>query len=210
MTVLEKIAFYQNIRNELPNQELARELADSEDHHGIAEIAAHLWDKNKNVRSDCLKVLYEIGYLKPKLLVAYTPNFLKLLDDKENRMVWGALIALATVADQRPHEIWQHIDTVIRVTAQGTVISVVWGIRAIAKVAAADPTYKTRLFPILLEHVRKCIPRDVPTHAESILCAVDATNKADLLALLESRKVEMTPAQLNRLKKVMRLIEKVQ
>ena len=63
MSVLSRIAFFQNRRDEVPNQELARELAASKDAAGIAEIAANLWNKNRNVSSDCLKVLYEIGYM---------------------------------------------------------------------------------------------------------------------------------------------------
>ena len=62
--VLNKISYYQNVRGEVPNQELARELAETRNTAGIQEIAAHLWDKNKIVQSDCLKVLYEIGYLE--------------------------------------------------------------------------------------------------------------------------------------------------
>ena len=68
MSTLEKIAFYQNRRDEVPNQLLAKELAATKNKEGIREIAANLENKNKNVRSDCLKVLYEIGYLEPGLI----------------------------------------------------------------------------------------------------------------------------------------------
>ena len=39
MSVLERIAYFQNRRNEAPNQELAKELAEKQDHEGIREIA---------------------------------------------------------------------------------------------------------------------------------------------------------------------------
>ena len=65
MSVLNKIAFYQNRRDEVPNQQFAKELAETENKAGIKEIAKNLKHKNKSVQSDCLKVLYEIGYLKP-------------------------------------------------------------------------------------------------------------------------------------------------
>jgi hypothetical protein len=60
---IDQIAYYQNRRDEVPNQELPRRLAASQDQIGIREIAQNLWNKNKNVRSDCLKVIYEIGYI---------------------------------------------------------------------------------------------------------------------------------------------------
>jgi hypothetical protein len=103
---LRKIAYYQNRRDEVPNQELAKVLAETRDSVGIQEVAVHLWDKNKNIQSDCLKVLYEIGYLAPDLIAGYAGDFLKLLKDRNNRLVWGAMIGLATVADLRADEVW--------------------------------------------------------------------------------------------------------
>ena len=75
MPALDKISYYQNRRDEVPNQELAKELAQARDQTGIAEIAANLVNKNKNVHSDCLKVLYEIGCLDPALIAPYMNDF---------------------------------------------------------------------------------------------------------------------------------------
>jgi hypothetical protein len=207
MSTLEKIAFFQNRRDEVPNQVLAKELVETKNVDGVREIAINLLNKNKNIRSDCLKVLYEIGYLDPGLIADYWGDFLKLLKSKENRMVWGALIGLATIADRHPQEIWVQIDDVMRATETGTVISHVWGIRLLARVAAADQTYKDKILPFLLDQIRSCLPRDVPTHAESILCAVDLNNKGALLNVLEARRAELTPAQLTRFRKVLRNLE---
>ena len=85
---------------------------------------------------------------------------------------------------------------------KGTLITVVWGTKVLAKVAAADKTYKQKIFPLLTAQLKKCLPRDVPMHAESILPAIDAENKQEFLSILESRKPEMTASQLARLKKV--------
>jgi hypothetical protein len=207
MSVLNGIATYQNRRDEVPNQELARRLAESGDEDGIREIAGNLWNKNKNVRSDCLKVLYEIGYLRPELIAAYAEDFLKLLKDRENRMVWGGMIGLATIADLRPQEIWHHIDEVMTAVEQGTLITVVWGIKTLARVAAADKAYSKKLFPILIGQLQKCMPRDLPMHAESVRRAVEAGNQDEFLAVLESRQHELKPPQLRRLKKVIKGLE---
>jgi hypothetical protein len=204
VSALDRIAYFQNRRDEVPNQELARDLARAGDVEGIREIAAGLGHPNQNVQSDCLKVLYEIGYLEPDLIARYVMEFLALLNSRNNRMVWGSMIALATIADRKPLEIWQDIDAVTQVTQSGTVITLVWGIRTLAKVAAADPQYRERLWPVLLEMLRTTIPRDVPTHAESMLCAVDECHRAEFLELLESREAEMTPSQSGRLRRVTR------
>jgi hypothetical protein len=104
ISVLNRIASYQDRRDEAPNQELARDLAANEDQAGIREIAENLWRQEPNIRSDCLKVLYEIGYLKPEVVAPYAGDFLKLLRSRNNRLVWGAMIALSTVAGLAPED----------------------------------------------------------------------------------------------------------
>jgi hypothetical protein len=202
MSVLDRIAFFQNRRDEVPNQQLAKELAQTENRAGIKEIAKNLQNKNQNVQSDCLKVLYEIGYLKPQLITDYTADFLALLKSKNNRMVWGAMIALAAVADKEPTEIYAKLGDVTAAMDKGTLITLVWGTKALAKVAATDTTYKQKIFPFLITQLKKCLPRDVPMHAESILPAIDAENKEEFLSVLEARKRELTASQLSRLRKV--------
>jgi hypothetical protein len=202
MSVLDKIAFFQNRRDEVPNQQLAKELAQTENIAGIKEIAENLQNKNQNIQNDCLKVLYEIGYLKPDLITDYIQGFLTLLKSKNNRMVWGAMIALATIADKKPNEIYAKIGDVTVAMNKGTLITLVWGIKALAKVAAADKNYGQKIFPFLISQLKKCLPRDVPIHAESILPVIDAENKQAFLIILESRKMEMNSSQIARLKKV--------
>ena len=102
MSVLNRIAHFQQRRDEIPNQELARDLAAKKDKAGIREIAEHLWDKNKNVQADCIKVLYEIGYMNPALIAGYAEDFIKLLKSKNNRLVWGGMTALAMIIGMVP------------------------------------------------------------------------------------------------------------
>jgi hypothetical protein len=63
------------------------------------------------------------------------------------------------------------------------------------------------LFPVLMAQLRKCVPRDVPMHAESIRCAVDPAHRAEFLAVLKARQKELTPSQLARLKKTTQPLE---
>jgi hypothetical protein len=204
MPVLQKIAWFQGRRDEVPNQELAKELAESEDRAGIQEIAENLWHSEKNVRSDCLKVLYEVGYLRPELIDSYAKDFLKLLTDKNNRLVWGAMIALKTIASLRPEEIGRELDTLLKVVENRSVITQVTGVSVLAQVAAGAPQHSPRIFPFLLDQLKTCTPRDVPTHAESILPAVTESNRTAFLAAIEARRPEFSAAQEKRMKKVIK------
>ena len=208
MSILNKIAYYQNQRSDVPNQELARELAASKDRAGVREIAEGLWNKDKNIQSDCLKVLYETGYLDPALIADYAGDFLKLLKSRNNRLVWGGMIALSTLADLKADEIFPHVDEIVDVMNKGSVITMDNGIKALALVASQKDEYRKVIFPYLLDHLKTCRPKEVPQHAEKTLPAVTADNKSDFVRVLEKRLEDMTASQTARLKKVIKTAEK--
>src|SRR5512136_1520445 len=114
-----------------------------------------------------MSALGKIGYVNPDLIADYVGDFLKLLQDKDNRMIWGAMIGLATIADRRAKEIWTHVDEVMDAVEQGSLITIVWGVKTLAGVAATDKKYREQIFPFLLRQLETCLPRDVPLHAES-------------------------------------------
>jgi len=207
MSVLDQIAFCQNRRDEVPNQELARKLASSEDLAGIREMAENLYNKNQNIRSDCLKVLYEIGYLKPELIAGYVDDFLNLLKDKNNRMVWGGMIALSTIARIQVERIWEQVEDIKFTIQHGSLITIVAGIKTLSRAASVNQAYSQEIFPFLLEVLSNSIPRDVITHAEEISEMVDESNKTEFINLLESRSPEMTAAQLARLRKIVKKLD---
>jgi len=208
MSVLNRIAYFQNRRDEVPNQELARELAESRNSAGVHEIAENLWNKDRNVANDCIKVLYEIGYLAPELIAEYVGDFLKLMTSRNNRMVWGAMLALATIAALKADEIYPHVEEIEKVMESGSVITVDNGVKILAIVASKSETYRARVFPYLLDHLVTCRPKDVPQHSEKALVAVAASNKAEFIAVLQKRMVDLQGTQVSRVKKVIREAEK--
>ena len=207
MSVLNKIAFYQNRRDEIPNREAAQVLAQTRSRADIREIAEAMWDKEPNVQSDCLKVMYELGYLAPDLIAEYVDDFLKLLKHRNNRMVWGGMIALSTVADLKAAEIFPHIGEIVLVMEKGSVITMDNGITVLALVASQKDDYRKAIFPILLDHLKTCRPKEVPQHAEKSLPAVTAGNKSDFIQVLEGRLEDMTASQAARLKKIIKTAE---
>ena len=205
MAVLNRIAYYQNRRDEAPNQELARDLAEREDRLGIQEIAENLWNPKDEVQSDCLKVLYEIGYLKPELVFDYMGDFLKLLKSRNNRLEWGAMIALSTIASKCAEMLYPQVDEIQRALETGSVITRDNGVKVLAAIAAHNDEYRQRILPYLLHHLQTCRPKDVPQHAEIILPAVDASNSEDFIRILEQRMEDLSGAQATRVKKAIKV-----
>jgi hypothetical protein len=203
MSVLNRIAHLQNRRDEVPNQELARDLARKKDRAGIREIAENLWNRDKNIQADCVKVLYETGYIDPSLIADYAGDFLKLLRSRNNRLVWGGMIALSTIAELRPDFIHAHLNEILKAKDSGSVITVDNAVKTLA-LASSQDAYRTAIFPHLLDHLRSCRPKDVPQHSEKSLPAVDASNKDEFVAVLEKRLEDLSGAQLKRVKKVIK------
>jgi hypothetical protein len=204
MAVLDRIAHFQGRRDEVPNQELARDLAARRDEPGIREIAENLWSKDKNVRADCLKVLYEIGYIDPALVVPYADDFIRLLKSSNNRLVWGAMIALGTIAHLKADVVFSHLSEIQKTMAAGSVITVDNGVQTLALAASAGGQYNQAIFPYLLQHLKTCRPKEVAQHAEKTLPAVNAANKADFIAVLQKRQIDLSGSALTRVKKVIK------
>lgn len=204
MSALDRIAHFQNRRDEVPNRELARDLAAKKDRAGIREIAGHLWDKNTNIAADCIKVLYEVGYIDPSLIADYVEDLVKLLNSRNNRLVWGGMIALAEASRANPDGVYKHLAEVKKAMDAGSVITVDSAVKALALTAAANAEYNAAIFPILLKHLQTCRPKDVAQHSEKTLPAVTAANKTKFIAALEKRMEDLSGPALARVKKVIK------
>ncbi len=204
MSVLNRLACSLGRRDEVPNQELARDLAARKDKAGIREIAENLWNKDKNIQADCIKVLYETGYVEPALIAPYAEDFVKLLKSKNNRLVWGGMIALGVVAKLSADVVFKHFEEIKKAMDAGSVITKDNGVKVLADAASAKAEYNKVMFPYLLNHLKTCRPKDVAQHTEKTLSAVNASNKMEFIKALEKRMEDLSGSGLTRVKKVVK------
>ena len=204
MTYIQRIAHHLGRRDEVPNQELAALLAEEENVEGIEEIASYLDDKNKSIQSDCLKVLYEIGYISPKLITKYAATFIKLLESKTNRMVWGAMIALANIAEYVPEEIWPHRKRIKELIETGTVITNVWGVKTLINLSKAGDHYYAELKDELFRLQQDCRDVDFAKRAEEMSVVIRPGEQDAYREMLEARKPSLSKAAQARLARVIK------
>lgn len=204
MSVLGRLASGLGRRDEKPNKELAEELARDRNRAGIREVAAGLEHGQRRVRSDCVKVLSELGLIDPALVAPHVEILLALLANRNRRLVWGAMSALSAVAGLRAATIYRRRDLVLAAMRGGSVIAMDHGVGTLAAVAAHSAAYRKTLFPILLDHLETCRSKDVPQHAEKILVALTPGYRAAFMAVLEARLPEFTAAQSARVRRVLR------
>ena len=202
MSAISRLATSLGRRDDVPNQELARELAASQARDDIQELVANLKHRDRKIQSDCIKVLYEIGYIAPELIAEYVEDFLDLLKSRNNRLVWGGMSALATIASLQADVLYEHRNEIEATIEQGSVITVDRGIKTLSVVAGQKEAYRAELLPWLLAHLKNCRPKDVPQRAEAILKAVDSESKEQFIEIIQSRMADMRSSQAKRLRKV--------
>jgi hypothetical protein len=190
MSILNQIASSLGRRDEKPNQELAQQIVAANDTAAIKELVESLGNKNKDIRSDCIKVLYEIGERKPELIAGYAKNFIALLDSKNNRLQWGAMTALSSIAGENPKTIYAALSKIVAVSDGGTVITKDHCVKILIKLCAVKQ-YAEDSFALLLEQILNSPPNQMPTYAEGAIPFVNDKNKSTFVNILTSRLADV-------------------
>lgn len=186
MSIIPKLATSLNRRDEVPNQELAEEIVRSEDMAAVGELVENLKNKNKGIRYDCIKALYEVGYQKPYLIADHLPAFLELLESKDNRLQWGGMTALGCIAREKPAEIFDSLGRIIEAAEKGSVITRDHCVKILVALSELDK-YSDKTFPLLLEQIMKSPNNQFPMYAENALPAITAQNKDRFIDTLTGR-----------------------
>jgi hypothetical protein len=183
--------------------------AAARDRVAIRQLVEGLSSKTSGVATDCIKVLYEIGEVDPHLIAPHVGAFRALLKHRNNRMVWGGMTALNTVATICAADLFKSRDHILSAIDNGSVITCDNGIHALSRVAAASAVYRRALMPTLLAHLKSCRPKDVASRAEKIAGAVGPGGDAERLAqVLRTRYPDLTAAGADRVGRVLRKISR--
>jgi len=186
MSVLDKLATALNRRDEVPNQELAKEIVRTNDRRAVKELVENLAHQDKKIQSDCIKVLYEIGEREPALIAPYYREFGKLLDRKNNRLVWGAMTALDSITTQEPKGVYGLLAKVLDVADSGSVITRDHAVGILVKLGTLKQ-YADECMPLLVEQLLTCPNNQFPMYAEMSLALGNDKNKAALQKVMTRR-----------------------
>ncbi|MCW3120897.1 MAG: hypothetical protein JWQ38_389 [Flavipsychrobacter sp.] len=207
MKIIEQLASSLGRRDEIPNQELAQHIANSKDKSAVKELVDNLSNKSKDIQSDCIKVIYEIGTIDPKLIADYHADLVKLLDNKNNRLQWGAMTALNSIATEKPEIIFKALPKLVAVAEQGSVITKD-NLMAILTKLCAMPKYAADAFALFNEQLLTCPTNQLPMYAENALPIINEKNKATFIKTLTSRLDEIEKD--TKRKRVEKVIKKVE
>lgn len=189
MSIIEKLASSLNRKDEVINQELAKEIVLTKNKKAVKELIENLSNK-KAIQNDCIKVLYEVGEQEPKLIADYVNEFVEQLNSKNNRLQWGAMIALGTITNERPKEIYAQLPTIINAADKGSVITKDHAVNILIKLCAVED-YTDSAFTLLIEQLLKSPTNQLPMYAERTVPVVNEKNKAVFVKTLISRLDEI-------------------
>lgn len=190
MAIIDKLATSLNRRDEVPNQQLAQQIAAKNDHKAVAELFENLNHKNKAIQSDCIKVIYETGMLKPALISGYSKELISLLDSKNNRLQWGAMTALDSITGKVPQIIFRSLAKLAAVAEKGSVITHDHYMGILTKLCAMK-AYAGSAFTLLNERLRACPTNQLPMYAENALPVITGKTRETFIKTLRLRIPEI-------------------
>ncbi len=186
MSVISKLASSLGRRDETPNEELAKEIVANKDKKAIKELVAHLSDSDKKIQSDCIKVLYEVGEQAPTLISSYANEFIALLDNKNNRLQWGAMTAIDAIAEETADIIYPALGKIIDIADKGSVITTDHCVSILIKLCAVKK-YAEDCFQLLIEQLKSSPTNQLPMYAEQAIPIINKDNKTQFIKVLTER-----------------------
>jgi hypothetical protein len=206
-SLIEKLAYSLGRNDEEPNIELAKALAKTKDKKGIKEIVAGLNNSTEQIVNDSIKVLYEIAGISPELISDYIDIFIQLLKSRNNRLVWGSMTALAKIISLNAEEAFKNLEIIVKAYGKGSQITIDNSISVFAALVKAGKKYEKKVFPIIIEHLEKCRPKDVGQHAERAFICINKNNSPIFKETLLKRQKSLTEAQKKRVDKLLKQLE---
>jgi len=204
MTVVPLLASSLGRDDELPNIELAERIVAGRNTAGIRELVDLLSGKDKALKSDAIKTLYEVGAREPELIAPFIASFKNLLTSPDNRMVWGAMCAIDAIAGVKPEAVYMMLPQIMQAVEKGSVITRDHAMKALAKLAAHERFAKTSV-PLLLEHLRTAPVNQLPMYAELISPVLKGKDIALFITILEQRLVDVPqPAKRKRIERAVK------
>lgn len=190
MSILSKLAYALNRRDEVPNKELADLIVKKNDKKAVTELIENLHNKNKNIQSDCIKTLYEIGERKPALLEDHVTPFVAMLKSPNNRMIWGAMSALDKICGVQSAAIYKVLPEILDAADKGSVITKDNAVSILSRLAV-EKRFADEALPLLLEQLRHCPTNQLPMYAENAVGVISEKYKNDFIKVLTKRIAEI-------------------
>lgn len=193
-------------RDEQPNIDLAEAIVDAADTEAVDQLADILISGKKPARQDAIKTMYEIGTRNPAMITPHASLFLDLAQGSNNRMIWGAIMALYQIAELEPAFLTKNLGTILQAADASSVIAKDHAIKLILALTK-QPGFHDEGIAIAISRMAVSAPNQFPTYAEQIFDAgIPGHAKADFCEILNQRRRNdlLTAAKHRRIEKLLK------
>lgn len=157
-----------NSRDEKQNVLLAQNIVTKAHQEDKVSFLISSLEKSKTIASNAIKVIYEIGAEKPELIAPYFLQLKALLYSKQNRLQWGAMTAINSIAHVIPDEIYPAIPELLKVATIGSVITRDNAFEILVKLAK-NPKHNAACIALIIEQLKSCPENQLAMYAEKAL-----------------------------------------
>jgi hypothetical protein len=204
INVKDQLATSLGKNDEAPNIALATKIVKSGDIAAVKDLISLLDDKKTAVRSDVIKVVYEIAERHVEMILPYTSTILNLLNHKDNRMIWGAMSALSAISMEKPELMAKYLPAILEAMDSGSVITRDHGIVILCQVSRLKK-YHNDCMELLLEQLEKSPVNQIASYAEKIFEVLSPGYVKRFASILKSRKdVSDFPSKQKRIEKLLK------
>lgn len=208
-STLRALSSVQGNKNNQNNIELAKTIASAKNKQAIDDLVQGLALNDKKIQSDCIKVLYEIGYIEPALICGHLPVFIALLNTNNNRLIWGSMTAIATITHIAHIEIFKHLTVIMEAIKKGSVITIDSGVIVLAQLNTYEAYFQST-DPLLADLLRRCPIKQLPLYMERSVKSINKQNKEIYANIIQTRMHECEKeTQVKRLRKLLKQITNV-
>lgn len=184
-SVIPQLASQLDRRDEVPNQVLAKQIVDAKSKSAIKELVENLGNK-KAIANDCIKVLYEVGAVEPKLIAPHLDAFVAILHSKNNRLQWGGMTALGYISKVKPAEVYAHLTDIMDAAGKGSVITRDGAVHILINLASTKK-FGDDAFALLNEQLLTCPTNQLPMYAERAMPVITSKTEDTFVKSLTKR-----------------------
>ena len=188
MDLINKLSSSLGTREQGPNMILGYQIADENDKKAVEDIKRLIATQKITlpVLCDLIKVLEAIGIKRPTLIAPLYPEVSKLIEHKQNHVVWRAMCVLPLIAPYNMELVQEDLSRILKAMDEGSVITRDHGFSLLVSLYEL-PTYRENMTHILSEQLMKAPDNQLGQYAEKWMAVINQTHIHLLVSLLENR-----------------------
>lgn len=180
------------------------------DDHELKRLVSVLQNGRYVEKMVACKALKKLSEQQPEKLVPYYPDLLRIISDKNVKVVWATLFLLVPMAVHQPEMAFDNLGLFANIAEGDSVIARDQYVKILVQLASAE-AYRDTCLTLLIDEVLKAPVNQLPSYAQSAASVVDSAHRSSLKEVIDLRSadVEEYPPKIKKLQAVLKRLHKL-